>query len=173
MNYICITKNSDINENDTEKCIYYFHSKFYKDNLNYLPNKLNGIKMMRIANYVVNNLLFSVCYLPYSICYIYIENYVNRMDKLPPTLKMIYEPFFEIIRTNNIYNLPLLIKYIFIMNNSFHIYIYILETYRKITDVILYYIQDVDNIKKLTISYNLHEYSQDLHNKFLNLSIQN
>ena len=171
MNYKYIIKNSDINENDTNKYIYYFYKHSYKDNINYLSNNMNSIKMMYLSSCMKSN---SLCYLPYSICFIYIyNNYITGIDKLPPTLKMIRTSFIEIIWNNNIYNLPLLINYIIISKKLFKKYINILGTYIKITDVILHNIPQIDRIEKLNISYNIHRYSTDLYYKYINLSLQN
>ena len=176
MNYKYIIKNSDINENDTNEYIYYFYKNSYKDNINYLSNNMNSIKMMYIGNYMKSNSLY---YLPYSICFIYINNYytnnyyTKRIDKLPSTLKMICITYAKQMLINEIYNLPLLIKYILICYYSFQQCKHILATYIKITDIILHDTLQIDIIENSNISFNLHLYSDELYNKYLNLSIQN
>ena len=168
MNNIYIVKNSEINDNKGDEIIYHFSHLYYRDNINYVPNNINSIKIMNLCD---NNKSISICYLPYSICCLCICGCSKKIiDKLPPNLKMLCISFLDKI---NLYNLPLLIKFLCTNKNIFSKYMDILETYIKITDIILYYTSQIDSIEKLNISYNIHRYSTDLYYKYINLSLQN
>ena len=107
MNYKNIVKNSDINNDQDNNIIYDFISYYYKDNINYL----NEIKMLRLFGIHSD-------YLPYSICYILIHENNKSINKLPPSLKMLCLSTEMQIQLDNIYNLPLLIKYMHMNNHN-------------------------------------------------------
>ena len=180
MHYIKIIKNSDIDNNQTN--VIYKH--YYKDHINYLnTNPINPINSIidNNSNKIKMICLFDIYsdYLPYSICYMSINENNKSINKLPPSLKMLNISNGKQIQLDKIYNLPLLIQYMYINHKLFITYKYILATYLKLTDIIIDGIIippiKLDDKKCPLIKYNLHLYTptNNIFSKCVYLSLQN
>ena len=162
-----IIKNPDINDYNYDNTIFTFHNVIYLDNINYFSYGLKMISLFGIHS----------DYLPYSICYMLVNENNKSINKLPPSLKMLCISTEMQIQLDKIYNFPLLIQYMHINHKSFIKYKYILAIYIKLTDIIIGGIImskiKLDSAKCYLIKYNLHIFTNKLFHKYVQLSLQN